>query len=633
MDREEGDMSRAGRVDSLMAAGVFERLADSVDLTRYYFADGISENADDLSREKTALGEAIYELQQEQIVRPADEWLLLSDGNSNAGREPASVVRGFKTPIVTVDMAQDVGNFDVRLAEVDFNPVTFVGQPTEIQARIGWHNAANRDVILELRSKGRPLTQERFSIDEESGLGDIILEYVPAEPGQQLLEVAIVPMDGEETTDNNSRTFSQKVLKSRLLVLMVSRQPDYEVGFLKRFFDASDKYDVDLVVTDNKAGNLSGSFPQRQEELNRYDLVILHDPDPARLDARKDIIKSYLADRGGAIWVMMGKDFANRGPIDWFDALLPFFQDRRRDLAYLEFTAEPAEGNLFHPAIRLADDRAAIRQTWSEQPPFETLVPCNVEDPDGTVLAYSPPLLGVTKWPVLGYKRTGPGKLVASAATPFWPWKFVNAGLGNDPDVYNRFVEGVTSWLTITDDVDPIRVVPEKRVFTRGEEVRFDGFAFDLGFRPIPDVTGSVTLRPESQDEESYEADLLETGEGTYEAVFKQLPPGTYRYEAMMEKGGQELKRTTGRIQVETFSLEEFDQSGDPTTLRAIARLSGGSYHAFQDFDDAVRSIPLTPIAESEHGELVLFNQFWLLILFIGALSVEWMVRKLNHLL
>ena len=180
MDREEGSLTRAERVDSLLATDVFDWLADSVNLSTYYFAEGLAGDPDQLSREKTALGEAIYELQQQRIVEPADQWLLISDGKSNAGRQPQAVVQGFQTPVVTVDVAQDVGNFDVRLAEVDFNPVTFVGQSTEIQARIGWHNAANRDVIIELRSKGRPLTQGRFSIDEESGLGDVTLEYIPA---------------------------------------------------------------------------------------------------------------------------------------------------------------------------------------------------------------------------------------------------------------------------------------------------------------------------------------------------------------------------------------------------------------------------------------------------------------------
>ena len=630
MDREELGLTRAQRLDSLLQSPGYKAFENTADISPYFFAGELSPRRNNLTRDRTALGEAIYQLEQEQIAEPADYWLVFSDGKSNAGRQPQEVAQSFPIPIEVVDMATDVGNFDLRLADIDFTPVLFVGQKTTITPRINWHNAEGRTALVELREKNRVVAQGRFPISEEGGFGDVPLEYTPESPGQKLLEVAIVPLEGEESTENNSRSISVKVLKSRLSVLLVAQRPDYEVGFLRRFFEQSEKYDVEFIATGPKSGNLSGRFPQQQTELNRYDLVILYDPDPVELEPRRDVIQSYLADKGGALWVIMGPRFAARGPVDWFNQMLPFSQSRRQDVVFTEFAAEPAEGNLFHPAVRLAEDRAAIRERWAQQPPFRMLVLCDQVVDNSQILAQSPPLYGNQRWPIMGYRRIGPGKLIASTALPFWNWRFVTVGLGDDPGAYNALVEGTSSWLTITDDFDPVRIVPEKRVFTRGEPVRFDGYANDLGFRPLPDVSGTVSLTDKAG--ESFEADMAELKPGLLRATINQLPPGNYEYRASLDQGGRELKTVTGVIQVETYSLEEFDQSGDPATLQALARLSGGKYYTFRQFDAALAAMDLSLINETESGEFSMWGKMWLLALFVAALSLEWLLRKLNHL-
>ncbi|MDH4033063.1 MAG: hypothetical protein OEV80_04605, partial [candidate division Zixibacteria bacterium] len=364
-----------------------------------------------------------------------------------------------------------------------------------------------------------------------------------------------------------------------------------------------------------------------------FDLVILHDPDPHRLTARKDIIESYLSNRGGALWVLMGDRFAAAGPLDWFNRLLPFSQSSRTEVEYVEFNAEPAEGNLLHPVVRLADDQSAVRAAWMEVPPFQKLVPCDQVAPQAVVLAWASRSLGrIQKPPVLGFRRMGPGKLLASSAMPFWSWSFADLGRGSSADFYNRFLEGSVTWLTVRDDFDPIRILPEKEVFTRGEAVRFDGYAFDLGYRPIPGVTGVVKLQAEGTDE-GRELDLLALGQGEYSARFENLPPGQYTYEASFHSEQGLLKRVEGRILLEAFSLEELDQSGNPAGMRALASRAGGKAFQAVAFDDALEYLDLSPIEVTSHTEHLLWGQFWLLLVFLGAISVEWLLRKVNQLI
>jgi hypothetical protein len=633
MSKIEQGQSRQARLDSLLSSPVFERLRSQTSSSVYYFGGNLTESSGEVVTDRTALGDALRELERQELGAAPDYRLVFSDGRSNAGEDAIVPARGSSTPVIAIDMSLDAGEFDVGIHSLEHNPVVFAGQPTEVALGLAWHTGQDRTVTVELKRDNQILDRQTLTIRADAARGDIVLKYTPQQPGQQLLTVNIVPLPEEETADNNQRSFACKVLKSRMLVAIVTNQPDYEVGFLKRFLDKSDKYEVELIVMGSKSGNISQRLPTTSAGLNRYDLIVLHDPDPQLLQSRKEILHSYLADKGGAVWVMMGRRYAARGPTEWFDNLLPFAPSRRGRLVRQEFRAEPAEGNLFHPTLRLGDDRSAIRAAWADLPPFQSLVPCDQIAPDAVVLARvagsgdSP-----VRLPVLGYRRVGPGKVLASAGLPFWPWGFVSLGLGEDDANYGRFLEGTSSWLTVADDFDPVRILPEKKVFTRGESVRFDGFAYDQGFRPIPNATGYVRLESEAT-EDPIEADLIAVREGAYAAEFSGLAPGAYKYQGRFDKDGRLLREVSGEILVESFSLEEYDRRGNPALLTALAQESGGKYYRAEDFDRAVEDLDLAPAEIKTTSELPLWGAPWLLLTMILALATEWILRKVNQLI
>ncbi|UCE25626.1 MAG: hypothetical protein JSU74_06155 [Candidatus Zixiibacteriota bacterium] len=633
MARVERDKSRTERIDSLLTSPAFDRLSANAEITTLYVGGNLAEQLAKVERDRTSLGEAFDLLQKRQMAQPADYWMLLSDGNSNSGVETRTIAARLDQPVMTVDMSSDTGTYDIGIADVDYNPVLFVGQPTELKLKLEWINAPDRNLMVRLLDSNRVVGQTNFTIDQSEGLGELTMSYVPLQPGQKILKLDIMTDASEENPGNNQRSFSVKILKSRFTILIVADAPDYEIGFLKRLLQRSDKYEVELAVTGARAGNMAGRFPSRQIELNRYDLVVLYDPDPLRLEPRRELLVSYLSDKGGALWVLMGPKFCERGPTEWLNELLPFHQSRRRRIEYTAFRGEPSEADLFHPAVRLGDDPTAIRKQWSELPPFRALARCDRTHPEAVILARASLSSGEeSRHPILGYRRHGPGKMLASAALPFWTWGFVTLGFGESTDAYDKFLQGVMSWLTVSDDLEPIRVRPDREVFQRGETIRFDGFAFDPGFRPIPAVTGTVTLENHSASR-VYETDLLDNGDGSFRAELGNVAPGAYNYRAVFQKDGRVLRELSGKIQVESFSLEEIDQNGDPVALKAMAQLSGGSYHRYEHFDRAIDAMDLSTVTVEETGEITLLNKLWLLVIFIGALCSEWLIRKINQLL
>lgn len=632
MDRIELGKSRRDRVDSLLGSEAFARVEARVDLEWFRFSDLLASDDEPINRDRTALGDVLEELKRRQLAEPADLWLLLTDGASNYGREPASIVSSLNQPIIAINAALESARFDIGIDQVKHNQVLFAGQNTLVSVKLKWQHASGRTATIRISDGRKLLAEKMVTIDQETGFGDYELRFTPSEPGRKALTIAVIS-EGDEAAANNSQTIAVKVLKSKLTVMLVSEQPDYELSFLKRYLDRSEKYEVDLRVLSHKAGNLAARFPTRQADLNRFDLLLLHDISPELLAGSQELLRSYLADRGGALWLLMGETFNAAGPSPWFNQFLPFYQSEPTRMNYREFHGEPIESQLFHPVNHLASTRAGIREAWASSPPFQSLVYCDVTAPEATLLVSAPGEgLTLDRIPLMGFKRVGPGKVFATTVAPLWHWGFLSVGYGANSDQYDQFLEGVISWLTIPDDHDPIRVAPSKEIFTRGEEVTFEAYAYDQGYRPIEGANGLVELKNDSTGERT-EADLIETAEGVFVARFTGLPSGDFSFTGRMEKEGRLLKENRGKIKVEHFSMEEIDQSGNPALLKRLADVTGGEYARIDEFDSLARLIELGEISEVTVEEASLWNNYWLLLVFLSAMAVEWIIRKLNHLL
>ncbi|MFQ6008528.1 MAG: hypothetical protein ACE5K8_06185, partial [Candidatus Zixiibacteriota bacterium] len=196
MDKSEGDKSRRARLDSLLSSSAFANLSSRTVVQPYYFGGNLVSSPDKVDREKSALGDVLYQLEQRELAQRSDLWILFSDGRSNAGREPKEAVRGVQTPIIAVDMTAGGESFDVGLADIDFNPVVFVGQQTEVSIKLTWQNALNKNVKIKLLDSNLVLDERNLTVSQAGGIGEIKLEYIPSEPGQQLLTVFLPPLEG-----------------------------------------------------------------------------------------------------------------------------------------------------------------------------------------------------------------------------------------------------------------------------------------------------------------------------------------------------------------------------------------------------------------------------------------------------
>jgi hypothetical protein len=229
--------------------------------------------------------------------------------------------------------------------------------------------------------------------------------------------------------------------------------------------------------------------------------------------------------------------------------------------------------------------------------------------------------------PVLGSRRYGAGKALAVTAAPFWHWSFLGYGVGEEPTEYPTFFDGVINWLSLKEDFDPIRIAPDRMIYTRGEPVGFGAFVYDLGFRPIEGADGYISLT-NSDKTDSTLVQWIDNGEGRYRADFGIVSPGNYDYYGLVKKDGKILREAGGQITVEAYYIEDFRRQPDFGTLEAVSRRTGGVFGRIDAADSLFKMIDPSVIRESHRVEIVIWNKLWLLIVFIAALGIEWILRK-----
>ncbi|MEW6014758.1 MAG: hypothetical protein AB1690_05510 [Candidatus Zixiibacteriota bacterium] len=633
MEIVESGKSRAERVDSLLASGGLKQLLGRFDIRERYFSHGLFGDRSDINREKTALGDALQQAAQAELGEPSEYWLLLSDGISNSGISPLDAAVSVKTPIIAVGAGQQRAEKDVAITGVDYNQVVFAGKPTEMTVRLEWSGMKNDRASLQVKSGERILKGETTNLAEGNLRQELKISFVPERPGQQTFEIEIPSLPDEEFLGNNSRTISMTVLKSRLKVLLAADYLDWEYSFLNRYLKNSSS--VELFTSVPKAGGqyIGIPFPSRQEELNQYDLLILYDINLESLKSRAPLVESFLADRGGGLMVFLGENYLRSPYPRWLDQFLPFVSRSRRDKpVFMRFNGVPVENYLFHPTVRIAESGAAIRDGWRNLPPFQVLVSTDSIAPGAEVLVTAGAGPGGRDMPILGYRTVGAGKVLATNAAPFWQWSFFSYGFGGNGEEYQKFFGGVVNWLSLKEETDPIQIKPDKNVYTKGEPVGFTGAVFDLGFRPISGATGHISLIDELNGDTAV-APLVEKGDGYYRADFGALSSGRYRYAGIISKDNKTLKESGGEIAVEKFSIEENHRNPDFSTLAAVARMTGGDFFPMGEADKLAERLKAESIAVSQQKEIVLWNKFWLLGIFIAALAGEWFLRKRYELI
>jgi hypothetical protein len=632
----ETEITRLQQAMDLWSGPETAPLRNNLEITTYAFAESldVSATGEFLARNKTDFGRAVSQVRQLSAVNPPDYLMILSDGRATEGENLPDLAESFGWPIYTIAIGDSSRTDDIALDDIEFNEVIYAGRQTEIKASISQKGDHTGRLQIQLSEGERILTQKSVDPPGDGKIGEQNLTFTPAVPGRMFLNLEVSA--GEEPNLlNNRRTFSVRVLKSKLNIMIYSSSLNQEYAFLNRYLKSRDDYEVTSVIDAPGGNRLGERFPNTQEKLNSYDLVIMIDPNLNRIKSHYDRMISYMTDRGGAIMIFMGEQYARSAAGNRLETLSPLASGstQSRSIRYGKFQTSPDARMIFHPVLKLAETREDIARTWQNQPPFTQLAPIDSVRTGAASLGYIEDESGGSRKTVIAYKRYGAGKILTFAVAPFWHWAFYPVGVGSDASVYREFLSGTVRWLTISDESDRLSFKPVKEIFQNGEEVSFEGSVHDEGFRPIEGGSGDLIIV--SGEYDSTIAGILpEPGRpGKYGAGIGVLSPGSYEYHAELYADSVKLGDFNGKFAVDDIDRETAFSDVDWSYLAETADNSGGMFASYNNIQPLIDAIDKSAVEVEETRDIRLWDHLILLIIIIVTLTLEWFIRKRRQLL
>jgi len=553
--------------------------------------------------------------------------VVASDGGNNSGPDPIKTAEKLGVPVYAIAVGEEERALDVGIERINYPPVAFEGTPVKAEFVISAQGVGKAKLPLVVSRGNKKIAAP---IVDFSGDGEqtVEVELTPDSVGTLTFSAGLPVLAKEEQTKNNRRFFSMRVLKAKLKVLLVSGQPSWNYRFLLEVLEENQRLEVEGIVYGLGGRPLYNATGLSARNLDGYDVLIFSDFRPGLFSGVETRLAAAVRDKGKGIFFLLSPEFLREAPSSALAELLPFDFKKRPPVTMgpvgdLDLTAE-GEG---HPATRLVSDPSELGRIWKNLPPLEGVLTSGLPSTAGTVLATVSATEEGGKYPALGAKNFGRGRVLAAAVFPLWKWYFLPLGTASEDTTFAWLINQSAGWLSGSEEEDRFNLATDKLVYQSGEEISFSASAFDEGRKPFEGLDVKVRLKGEE------ELLLYEEASGRYAGRKRMAAPGSYEATAEFFQGGRKVGTAKTKLMVEELSLEDQAVSYNPTLLEKMADVSGGEFYRPEEAGQFARDFSLQREELSEKKEWELAHQPVFLagmILFLGA---EWFLRRRWQLL
>src|SRR5271163_2477327 len=265
--------------------------------TRLYRVDTVPARIDNLQDLKptapsTRIGDSLKQLTEETSDLPIGAVVLLSDGDDNTGGISADAINALRArhiPVHTVGFGRERAAHDVELDDAVVAPRALAD--SRIAARITFHQRgyAGSKINLTVRDissgQAKVLAARTISLGPDGNLQTETLMFDIGGAGARTLQIAAVPLPGEENTANNTLTRVVNVGSEPRRVLYIEGEPRWEYKFIRQAEEDDRMVEVASMVrtSQNKMyrqgiadpKELVDGFPSRPEDLFLYQGLII----------------------------------------------------------------------------------------------------------------------------------------------------------------------------------------------------------------------------------------------------------------------------------------------------------------------------------------------------------------------
>ena len=593
----------------------------------------------------TNIRRSIIQSVNEHKREPLSGVIVFTDGIDNSGQSLTRNLESLQTRVFPVGVGSKLQlnkNFrDIVVTRLEGPKYAIVNNACELAVYLRNAGFANNVVTMRLTTAGGDvLVEKEIALGESGQEQRETLSITPKEMGKLYVEATVPTQPAEKIPENNAQNLILSVISPKIRVLYVQGtvRPEYKWLFRALQRDAN----IEVLSLVRVAGSrfmqqgkvedleLAG-FPRDKKTLDVFDVVIISDLDATFL--REELPNVVEIVREGKGFAMLGGD-NSFGPGGY--AATPLAQimpvnvgtrdmERVAELFDLELTAE----GLHHPIFSGIGETFVSVEGRPDYPmrQLRGFVEVVGAQPTATVLAVHPQRhAGGDKLPILAVQPFGKGRVAAFTAYSTARWR-------RREKVYVAFWGQLIRWLAQ-------RQIEEKGA-TKGVIASSDKSSYEPGdrvriFAQVRNDEGALTnhadvtakLRPPSGRTDSLTMIYTPPADGNYELSFEPSESGKYEVLVSALERNDPLGETSVVFQVGRPNLEFEELDLNDEGLRKLASVTGGRYYYLSN----VNQLLLELVAKVEENRVTdyrkLYNLPLLFVIFVGLLTLEWILRK-----
>ncbi|HUS32891.1 MAG TPA: glutamine amidotransferase, partial [Kofleriaceae bacterium] len=631
----------------------------------YTFSETVSSTsplaleADPAQGKSTLIRKALEYVRSRYEGRDLAGIVLISDGAATGSFDEDSgdgavrdFLRSLDTRVHTVWAARE-GLRDVAVAKVNADEFAFVRTATKIDAIIRTTGMPARRIPVTLSLDGQPVRQKMVDLPAGEQEVTVSFEVMPLRVGRYVYEISVPVAAGEAVTTNNTRNFVIRIIRDKIRVLQVAGAPSWDVRALRQWLKSDPNVQLisffilrtqdDIQMAQNDEMSLI-PFPTRElfeEQLPSFDVIVLQNFEylPYGLNEYLENIRSFVDGGGGLVMLGGAQSFTSGGyfgtpvaaalPVDLYG---PF--DSGPVLDTQKFSPQLTSAGEMHPVTSLRYSATDNVAAWKALPQLEGVNLIAGAKSDATVLATHPRLK--TKhgkpMPVVVAGEYGKGRSVIYTTDTLWRFGFVAAARpGDRGQAYAKLWENTIHWLIQDPDLRNLHVDSDAVEYVPGQAVKVTVRLLGRDYQPLPNGVASLVVKrgadPNAAEQvQQTKLTVGEDGTATYE--LGGLTPGVYRVLGSATVAGRQVEASDIFLVREGGS--ELDRPvGDRDMLRSIADATGGS--ALGPIDELPSHLKLDPprvVRVDRRTDIELWSRPGLLILIVGLLGLEWLLRQ-----
>ncbi|RLS70067.1 MAG: VWA domain-containing protein, partial [Planctomycetota bacterium] len=622
---------------------------------------------------ESRIGDALQSVLEQEQSSTLAAVLLLTDGRSNAGVDPQNVVSlaaRQEVRIHPVGLGTDKNPTNVKILDMEAPKRVFPGDRFRIAGLVQASGMLGTQVPVQLRRRpgggsnvGPTIEEERtLTLEGDDAITSLSFEVTPREVGPWIYELKVLAPTSDSNAADNQFESEVRVVEPNSTILILAGGPTREYQFVRNLLFREPTVQSHVFLQSSGPGvsqeakQLLTEFPKTLAEMTKYDAVIAFDADWTKLTSEQiEVLETWVSQQAGGLIVVAGpvstpKWAGNNGNgnrnAEILRGMVPVIMNTRgaRLVSIGRFESETA-WPLTVASNALATDFLQVgtsiddsRKAWERFRGVFSFYGCYEPKPAASVLlTFSDPTTFINSAPpiYLASQFYGSGRVVFQGGGEFWRMREVGE------QYFDTYYTKLVRWAgqgRLLRDSDRGMLLVDKEQAIVGEQVMVRAVLKDAQFQPlIQNEAIAKLLEPGGRSTQLRLAPLADpTQAGVYVGQYTTRKTGTYEVQLPIGSLAEQVLLTQQTI-VRVPALEiQRPQRNDPL-LSELASKTGGTYSlGLSGLDTIVSSIK--PREQVNYLPNAPDNEFrqrlnaLLMALIAGALSLEWLTRRLSRL-